>query len=93
MSMNLSCCPFCGSVPSVNAYDRLIVIGCDECKYTRGFPGLLQKTASAVPIDQYMNAAGEVEKVAPDKVHEWYHADAHKKAEEAWNKRYSESAA
>lgn len=94
MSMNnLSCCPFCGSVPIVSAYDRGISISCERCKYSRSFPGLLQRVESAVPISQYRNAAGEIEQVEPDKVKEWYHSDAHEKAEAEWNKRYTESAA
>jgi hypothetical protein len=88
---NLSCCPFCGSVPIVTAYDRGISIGCEQCKYSRPFPGLLQRVESPVPINQYKNADGEIEQVAPEHVKEWYHADAHEKAEAAWNQRYQES--
>lgn len=31
--IKLKPCPFCGGTPFVEAYDRLIVIGCESCDY------------------------------------------------------------
>lgn len=83
----LATCPFCGSAPTVNSYDRGISIGCESCKYSRSFPGLLQRKESPVPILQYRKADGETETLAPEDAREWYHADAHKDANALWNKR------
>ncbi len=83
----LATCPFCGLAPTVDAYDRMISIRCDTCKYHRTFPGLLQRKESPVPVLQYKNANGEIETLAPEDVHEWYHADAHKDARAMWNTR------
>lgn len=69
-------CPFCGKPPFANYYDRLIVIGCEQCGYRRGFDGLLSTKPSNV-------------RVSPEgaRIVEYYHADAHEEAIEAWNGR------
>ena len=69
-------CPFCGKPPFQNSYDRLIVIGCETCGYRRAFDGLLSTKPSKV-----------VASPEGAKIIEYYHPNAHEKAEEAWNRR------
>ena len=76
---DLKPCPFCGEMPSERSYDRLIVIGCEPCGYHRAFNGLLSTKPSAVLASAPESA-----------VKEYYHADAHEKAAEAWNHRAGE---
>lgn len=83
----LSPCPFCGSTPTKDSYDRMISIRCDTCKYHRTFPGLLQRKESPVPILQYKKADGSINTLEPEDAYEWYHVDAHKDAAAAWNIR------
>lgn len=69
-------CPFCGGAPVVYRYDRLILIGCDKCGYSRGFKGLIQTVPSEVLASH------------PDSsIKEYYHVDADEKAIEVWNRR------
>lgn len=86
----LAPCPFCGSAPIVDAYDRMISIRCNTCKYHRTFPGLLQGKESPVPVLQYRNADGSLNTLEPEDAHEWYHADAHKDANALWNTRVTQ---
>ena len=76
---DLKPCPFCGGMPFERSYDRLIVIGCEPCGYHRAFNGLLSTKPSAVLASAPESA-----------VKEYYHADAHEKAAEAWNCRAGE---
>ncbi len=69
--MEVQPCPFCGGPAEVDAYDRLISIGCTPCGYSRGFPGMLQAEESPVRVS--------------DK--EFYHQHAQEHAIEAWNNR------
>lgn len=64
-------CPFCGYAPYSEAMDRLIVIGCHSCGYSRGFGGLLRGQESPVKVSD----------------REYYHQHANAQAAEAWNKR------
>ena len=77
---DLKPCPFCGEMPFERSYDRLIVIGCEPCGYHRAFNGLLSTKPSAVLASAPESA-----------VKEYYHADAHEKAAEAWNRRAGEN--
>ena len=72
---DLKRCPFCGGIPFERSYDRIIVIGCELCGYQRAFDGLLSTKPSAVLASAPESA-----------VKEYYHADAHEKAAEAWNR-------
>lgn len=80
-------CPFCGSEPTTQAYDRLITIGCTPCGYQRGFGGLLQTAPSPSPITEYRESDGSISKLEPSEVREWYHHDANERAADAWNVR------
>lgn len=75
-------CPFCGAEPYVDSCDRIINIGCDECKYHRYFHGLVQSEfETPVVISRYKNT-GEA--------YEWYDKDAFLKAAMGWNRRAQE---
>lgn len=76
---DLKPCPFCGEEPYVDTCDRLIVIGCNKCNYSRGFHGLVQSEINTgIPI---------VYEGGKESDHEWYDKDALEKAIEAWNRR------
>jgi len=75
-------CPFCGGEPYEESYDRLIIIGCKKCNYHMSFHGYVQSEINTgVPV---IYIGGKVSD------HEWHDKDAHKKAVEAWNRRYHE---
>ena len=72
-------CPFCGGNPYYESYDRLIIIGCHTCGYSRGFHGYVQSEQdTGVPI---IYQGGKISD------YEWYDKAAHEKATEAWNRR------
>ena len=71
-------CPFCGEIPNWESCDRLIHISCDNCNYTRSFVGLINNVPSDVPVRYEGGVISTTE---------FYHADAHEKAIEAWNTR------
>ncbi|MBQ6482722.1 MAG: Lar family restriction alleviation protein [Anaerolineaceae bacterium] len=77
-------CPFCGQKPVAEACDRLVVIGCKECGYTRGFPGIVQSDHETPVTASYDKNTGEPI--------EWYDMDAENKAVERWNTRYKDEA-
>jgi hypothetical protein len=71
-------CPFCGKIPTLESCDRIIQISCDNCHYTRIFYGLISFVPSDVPVRYEGGVISTTE---------FYHADAHEKAIEAWNTR------
>lgn len=68
-------CPWCGILPHVETYDRLIVYEC-ECGERRSFPGILQRKESPVLASAPESA-----------VKEYYHRNADIDARLAWNTR------
>jgi hypothetical protein len=87
MTEQLLPCPFCGGASTTDAYDRGINIGCGSCGYSRHFPGLLQTVPNDKPIAQYRNGAGGITEIPASEATEFYHADAHERAADAWNRR------
>lgn len=77
--LDLKPCPFCGSIPYEDSCDRLINIGCEPCNYHLYFHGLVQSQFKTDVVASYSKETGEPL--------EWYDKDAHKKAEEHWNRR------
>ena len=68
-------CPWCGILPHVETYDRLIVYEC-ECGERRSFPGTLQRKESPVLASAPESA-----------VKEYYHRNADIEARLSWNTR------
>ena len=68
---DLKPCPFCGSVPYEEAYDPLIVIGCDVCNYSIHGRGLVTSEMTTVKISEDL----------------YYDQYAHEKIEKRWNRR------
>lgn len=68
-------CPWCGAIPRIEAYDRLIVYEC-ECGERKAYPGLLQTKESPVFASAPESA-----------IKEYYHKDADYEAMLAWNTR------
>lgn len=68
-------CPWCGAQPTYTAYDRLIVIGCEPCGYSRAWKGILQTTPNEHPVNE----------------REFYHQHANQHATEGWNTRVVDS--
>lgn len=68
---DLKPCPLCGGVPYEEAYDCLIVIGCDVCNYNIHGRGLITSEMTTVKINEYS----------------YYDQYAHKKIEKRWNRR------
>jgi hypothetical protein len=69
--LDLKPCPFCGGVPYEEAYDRLIVIGCDVCNFHIHGRGLVTSEMTSVKINES----------------EYYDCYAHEKIEKRWNRR------
>lgn len=79
MADNVKPCPFCGGEPYIDSCDRLILIGCNLCGFSRYFHGLVQSEVNTgIPI---VYKGGKVSDS------EWYDQFAHEKAVEAWNRR------
>lgn len=78
---NLKKCPFCGGQPFYESCDRLIRIGCDNCKFYMPFHGIVQSEILTDVIVS-VNEIGEA--------CEWYDKDAHDKAVLKWNTRSEE---
>lgn len=72
-------CPFCGSEPYIDSYDRLIGISCKSCGYTRYFYGLIQTDHKTDVVASYYKNTNEP--------FEWYDPNAYKHACEEWNRR------
>ena len=68
-------CPWCGEIPNVESYDRLIAYEC-KCGERRTYPGILQTKESPVLASAPESA-----------IKEYYHRDADIEARLAWNTR------
>lgn len=69
-------CPFCGGEAYIESCDRIINIGCRECKFHLHFNGVLTTVPHGNPVSDARSA-----------VIEYYNPRAHKEAAEAWNRR------
>ena len=84
-SSELLDCPFCGNKPEFEEYPTLILIGCKECGYNRGFKGCLSG-AETKPIRKgiFKSKTGMCEFVNPS--FDYKHQNK-ENAIIAWNQR------
>ncbi len=68
-------CPFCGSHFVDKSYDRGTSFSCEVCRYSRGFPGLLQLKKSPVKVP-YVDKEGNDIPESEVKYQEYYHQHA-----------------
>lgn len=82
--IELKPCPFCGNNPYVEKYDYFIIIGCENCSYSKTFHGLVQREINTgIPV---VYTGGRISD------YEWYDPQAHERAFKAWNKRIPDEA-
>ena len=82
-------CPFCGGKFTDETCDRIIIYRCKSCNYSRHFEGILQMIKNDCPV-MYKKKDGKSGYADDPKYQEYYHHDAHEKAIEKMNKRYTE---